>query len=204
VGLLAAANRAEPVFGVDAAGSIGSVGWHGEATVTLPPDEDPFVRAVLGANRAWDLGLSASGEVYVQTFGAADPTGYLEVYTSDRYARGEIWAAGRTYAALSVGYEIDPLVRVSAFSIVNLADPSAMLGPALTWSAADNAELGAGAFVGLGRRPEDVRIGVDDVYDEEGEYAIDHLWDDILAHADVGSEFGMVPTVAYVQVKLYF
>lgn len=204
LGLFAALDRAEPVLGLDAKGSLGRVGWHGEATLTLPPEQDPFVRAVIGADHAWDVGLSAMAEVYVQTLGADDPTGYLEVYASDRCARGQIWAAGRTYAAGSLAWEIDPLVRVGAFSVVNLADPSAMLGPSLSWSAAENAELTAGAFVGLGRRPGDVRIGVDDVYDDDGEFALDHLYDDILFHADVGSEFGLLPTVAYAQVKLYF
>ncbi|MFH1467561.1 MAG: hypothetical protein ABIO70_24460 [Pseudomonadota bacterium] len=206
VGLFAASNRAEPVCGVNAAGSIGTVGWHGEATVTLPEEEDPFVRAVLGADHAWDFGLSAMGEVYLQTFGAADSGGYLEVYASERFARGEVWAAGRWYAAGSLSYEIDPLVHASAFAVVNLADPSAMLGPSLSWSAAENAELAAGAFVGLGRRPRDITVGMDDLFDEHGDPITDEdlLMENLLDSADVGSEFGMVPTVGYVEVKLYF
>jgi len=206
VGLFAAAHRAEPVLGLDARGSLGTTGWHGEATVTLPEAEDPFVRAVLGADHVWDIGLTAMGEVYLQTFGAADPGGYLEVYASERFARGEVWAAGRWYAAGSLSWEIDPLVHAGAFAVVNLADPSAMLGPSLSWSAAQNAEVAAGAFVGIGRRPADIPVRMEDLYGDDGEPITDEevLMERLLEGAEVGSEFGMVPTVGYVEVKLYF
>lgn len=212
VGILAAYNRSEPVFGVDAASSIGPVGLHGEATITLPNDdgEDPFVRAAMGANWVPLEDLSLMGELYLQSFGGADSSEYLAVYGSERFARGEVWAAGRYYGALTVSYQLTPLLSASAFSVVNLADPSAMIGPTLAWSAAENAELAVGAFFGAGERPHDVNLSLADLQNDDGSWITDEteyeqaLEQVLTERTDVGSEFGMIPTVAYAQIKLYF
>ncbi len=212
IGLLAAYNHAEPVFGINAAGSIGAVGWQGEGTLTLPADddEDPFVRASLGAFYSFYEGPSITAELYYQSFGGADATEYLTVYDSARFARGEVWAAGRYYGALSVSYELTPLVNIATFGVVNLADPSAMIGPSVVWSAAQNCDLVAGAFFGAGERPHDVEIFAEDFQDEDGTWIVDEqeleaIYEDVLAErTDLGSEFGMIPAVAYVQMKMYF
>jgi hypothetical protein len=206
LGVFAAYNRAEPVFGLDFASSIGAVGVQGEGTVTLPgEDEAPFVRASVGASWVPLEDLSLMGEVYWQSFGGADSTEYLAVYASDRFARGEVWAAGRYYAALTAGYQLTPLVGLSAFSVVNLADPSAMIGPSLSWSVADNAVFAMGAFFGAGERPHDVEFTMEDLdgVSTEEEYAA-ALEEILMERTDVGSEFGMIPSVGYAQIKLYF
>jgi hypothetical protein len=208
VGLFAAYNRAEPVFGLDMASSIGPVGLHGEGTVTLPPEdtgEDPFLRAAFGANWMPLEDLSIMAELYWQSVGGADSGEYLGVYGSERFARGELWAAGRYYAALTAGYQLTPLVGVSAFSVVNLSDPSAMIGPSLSWSVAENAELAMGAFFGAGERPHDVALTMDDVAGVTTEDEYEAVLEEImLERTDVGSEFGMIPSVGYAQIKLYF
>ncbi len=210
LGLLVASNHAEPVFGLDAAGSMGPVGWNSGVTLTLPGDEDPFVRAVVGAMYILPLDITWMGELYLQTFGATEASDYLAVYDSARFARGELWAAGRYYAASSLAREINPLVTGSVFAVVNLGDPSAMIGPALSWSAAHNAELAAGAFFGAGQRPHDVEIHAQDLQREDGTWITDEAEAELimeqlmLDRVDTGSEFGMIPAVAYVQIKLYF
>ncbi len=220
LGAMAALNRAEPVFGVDVASSIGAVGIQGEVTYTWSEAratlsgsdegddssvEDNFVRASLGANWVPLEDLSLMGELYWQSFGGADSSEYLSVYGSERFARGEVWAAGRYYAALTASYQITPLVGASAFAVVNLSDPSAMIGPSLSWSVAQNAELGVGAFFGAGERPHDVSLTMDDVSGVTDEDEYEQLLEDLLLErTDVGSEFGMIPTVAFAQIKLYF
>jgi hypothetical protein len=205
IGGLVAMNRGEPVFGLNLASSIGAVGIQGEATLTLPQDEDAFGRASLGASWMPLEDLSLMGELYWQSFGGADSSEYLGVYSSERFARGEVWAAGRYYAALTAGYQLTPLVGISAFGVVNLADPSAMIGPSLSWSAAQNAELSVGAFFGAGERPHDIELTMDDVAGVTDEAEYEQVLEDILLErTDVGSEFGMIPTVAFAQIKLYF
>lgn len=178
IGLFTAAVHDDMVLGLDTAGSIGAFGVRGEATLTYPAGGgSPFVRAVVGADRKLDMGLTLSGELYLQTLGALEPSGYLAIATSARAARGEIWAFGRYYAALSADYEVSAIVHVSAFAVANLHDPSALCGLGLTWSVGDNTEIDAGAYVGAGARPDGL---------------------------DLKSEFGLVPTAGYAIMKSYF
>lgn len=147
--------RADEVVGLSVSGSVGAIGLHGDGSLTLPDgEEDPFVRAVAGLSLMPEPKSTVMGEVYLQTLGSADPADYFALYTSPRWLRGELWAVGRAYAAVSYGRELSPLVSGSLAVIGNLEDPSAMVAPGLRVSISDEAELSAGAYVGLGARPE--------------------------------------------------
>ena len=80
-------------------------------------------------------------------------------------------------AFFAADWEVHPLLHLIAQGQWNLADPSAQVGPALTFSLTDEAQLDAGAYFGLG-------AGLD----EDG----------------VQSEFGSVPDTYYVAAKIYF
>ncbi len=205
VGLFAGRVHGDAVLGADASSAIGPVGVRAEGTVTWPADddEDPFVRAVVGADHSTAWGLSLMAEVYYQSVGRSDPDDYLEMATSERFTRGELWALGQWYAALNASYELTPLVILSLAAVANLGDPSLLLAPGLAWSIAGNADLSVGAYVGVGERPGDV-----DPDDPE-------LWgpkvplnppteEDILAAIPVRSEFGLTPSMVFVQVSAYF
>ncbi len=114
------------MLGVDTSGEVLGVGVRGEGTVTFSRGEDPFARIALGADKRFDFGLSLMGELYWQSNGAAKAADYLVVATDARHRRGELWAMGRYYAALSASYELLPIVTIGLFSVVNLADPSAL------------------------------------------------------------------------------
>lgn len=194
--------RAEPVFGVGTASSIGPVGLHAEATVTVPAEGDVFVRAVAGGDWRPTETTTTMLEVYGQSFGATDPADYLDALASDRVARGELWEAGQLYASLAGVQEITPLVHANLAIIANLRDPSALLSLGAGWSVADNAELAFGGYVGLGEAPDIVDL----------EFAIDPetLTPGLIPPTDadlaesVNSEFGLYPAMAYVQVRTYF
>jgi len=170
--------RADEVFGVSIASGVGPVGLHGDASFTLPADpetEDPFVRAVVGADTQLTSTTSVGAEVYVQTLGATDPADYLAVALDDRHRRGELWALGRTYAALSAGQEIVPTLQSSLALLANLEDPSLLVVPGLAWSAAENVDVSGGAWIGVGERPD--------------------------GH-DVQSEFGILPVSLYLRIAV--
>lgn len=176
----------DEVFGLGAASSVGPVGLHGEATLTLPDDDaDPFVRAVAGADYRPTGTTSLSGELYAQSWGQSDPDDYLLAYLDPRVARGELWAVGQVYAAVAVGQELTPLVQSSLAVIANLGDPSALVAPSLSWSVANNASLSAGAYLGLGPRPELAVLNG-------------------IAIPDLQSEFGAVPVTVFVSMGSYF
>ena len=82
-------------------------------TATSPPaGESPFLRAAVGVERSFESSLRLSAEAYVQTNGATDSAGMLAFSQNERVLRGELWALGRTYGALSASYELDPLATI--------------------------------------------------------------------------------------------
>ncbi len=199
---LAAVVRGDLVAGAGFVSAIGPVGVHGEVTGTLPAEDavedDPFVRAVLGADGRPTGTTTVSGEVYLQTLGATDPRDYLAFAQGPRFARGELWTMGRTYAALSVAQELTPLVSGSAALIGNLEDPSALLAPGLSISAADDVTVSLGGFVALGARPDPVPLGFDPTT-----FAITPPTTRALARS-VNSEFGLYGSTVYLSTRSWF
>ncbi len=193
IGLLAYA-RSEPVVGVGFTGSIGPAGAHGEATLTVPAEDaeedEPFVRALVGGDWRPTPTTTLSAEVYVQTFGASDPSGYLDILAGPRVARGEVWTVGRWYAAVMASQEITPIVDASVAVIGNLEDPSTIIAPGVGWSVADEAVVAVGAYGGVGARPDTISL-------------TESLDPDLLANS-INSEFGLYPIAAYVQMSAYF
>ena len=193
LGLFGGLVREDRVAGFSISGGIRAVAVHAEATGTLPQDEDedPFVRAVVGAMAFPGTGrLVLSGEAYVQTNGAIQPEDYLDQYAGDRYATGELWLAGRSSVAASAAYELHPLLNGNLAVIANVEDPSALLAPSLVWNVSDEVTASASGFVGLGDRPDAVE-------------PLDLLEPDFDAGAPVNSEFGLVPRALFVSMAAY-
>lgn len=185
LGLFVGAIQGDGVFGATVISAIGPVGLHGDVAVTLPADgeaEDPFVRAVIGADGLPHWRLSIAGEVYVQTLGSTDPADLITTLQTERYSRAELWLGGVAYAGLSASLEITPLLNLGAAGFVNLTDPSLLVAPSISWSVAENATVAAGGYLGVGERPgpvSDPGLGI-------------------------RSEFGLYPGVLFIQVRTYF
>lgn len=189
VGLFAGAIQGDAVFGVTVISAIGAVGVNGDVAVTLPRDsdaEDPFVRAVVGANALPHWRLAVAGEIYVQTLGSTDPNDLLETLQKDRYVRGEVWLGGVAYAGLSANLEVTPLVHVGAAAFMNLTDPSLLVAPSVSWSVSENAAVSAGGYIGVGERPGDLDLTV------------------VPPTVPINSEFGLYPGVVFMQIRTYF
>ncbi len=150
--------RGEPVFGVGFISAIGPVGIHGDATLTLPPEEaledDPFVRAVVGADWRPTPTTTLTAEAYYQGFGSNDPDDFLALLLGPRFTRGEVWQLGLWYASVAVAQEITPLVNLNVGLVGNLGDPSLLVTSGVAWSVASNATLSAGLFAGVGPSPD--------------------------------------------------
>ena len=207
VGLFAGDVHGDVVVGASTTSSIGPVGVHGDAAVTFPgalggESEEPFLRAVVGADGRPTGTTTLTGEAYLQTFGAADPSGYLDELSGDRFLRGEVWALGRVYGAVAVSQELTPLIHVSGSVIVNVLDPSALVALGGSWSVADEADVVFGGYVPVGARPDEVplSLGIDPT---TGAPTLIAPSTDALADS-VRSEFGLYPAVAHVQVRVYF
>jgi hypothetical protein len=184
VTILLGAIHGDLVAGAGVDGSVGPVRVYGDAAVTVPTTEErPFVRAVVGASHQASERVFLAGEVYVQTLGTSDPEALLPTLQGPRYARGELWLAGVAYAGLAASVEITPLLRGSVGAFVNLGDPSALLAPSLVWSVADDAEVLAGAFAGVGARPASPALP---------------------PGFGIRSEFGLYPVVAFTSLRVWF
>lgn len=215
LGAFAGLVRSDVVLGLSAGGSAGPVGLYADATLTLPDnpsastdqsgetgapqiDEDPFVRAVVGANAQVAENTGVAAEVYLQSNGETDPADYRAAYSDARHRNGELWLAGRAYAGLSVNQELWPLLSVSLFTIVNIEDPSALLGPSLAWSVSDDVTASLGAYAGLGE-------GMDPYQVEDWADADQAL--SALIQASIkpqASEFGDMPLAAFASLQAFF
>lgn len=192
----------EPVVGVGVVSAAGPVGLHGDAALTLPDGADPFVRAVAGADWRPTEKTTLMGEVYVQTFGAPSPEGYLDALDAPRFQRGEVWQLGQIYASATAAQEITPLVSANLSVIANLRDPSALVALGGAWSVADDAVVGFGAYLGAGARPDTVDLDL--VVDPQTLTPSLRPPDDAALAASVNSEFGLYPAVGFLQVRTYF
>lgn len=205
--LLLAYKHSDLVVGLSTQGSVGPVGVHADLAVTAPiPNEegegdreDPFARVVVGADVRTDFGLTAMAELYGQTLGTKEPADYLSVALSDRFSRGDVWTMGHLYLALTLAQEILPILSVSMFAVMNVLDPSVLLGPSLSWSVAQNADFVVGGFLAVGKRPEELTIL--DLLNPDG---TPMSAEEAALVIEPGSEFGLAGHQAYAQLKLYF
>ena len=198
--LMAGEVYGEHVIGLGMASSIGAVGLHGDVTLTIPDAEDSFIRAVIGTDWRPTATTTLSAEAYLQTLGETNPDEYMVLALSDRFARGELQQLGRTYVGAMVQQEITPLTHGGLAVYANLEDSSALLSPSIAVSISDNADLSAGAFIGMGDRPSDVNP-----LDLVDPATFQPLPDDEAARRlGVNSEFGLVAPTFFVQMKSAF
>ncbi len=200
IGLFGALAHDDRVGGLSLAGSAGPVSLHADASLTLPSvqAEDPFVRAVVGAQGTVTPTTQIMGEVYIQTNGVTDSSDYLDQVGGPRYGRAELWLVGRTYAALSVSQEIQPMLSASLFAMANVEDGSALLGPGLAWNVSDNVTTSVGGYLGVGQRPVDYQV---EDYDDPLS-AINELGE--VAEDPWRSEMGTVPTTVFASMQAWF
>ncbi len=138
-------------------------------------------RVAVGADRSFTVGgrtLYLVAEYQRDGFGAARPEELPAVLFSAPAARAELQVYGRDVAAGQASYQVHPLLSVEMLTLWNLDDGSALLAPAIGYSAGSNVAFRAGLFAGRGRA--------------------------LLAGGTPGSEYGAVPTAVYVSLTAFF
>lgn len=201
VGLFLAEARGDLVTGVDIATDAFGVGLRGEATATFPDNETEgaFIRAVVGADVILPYNASLLGEVYVQTLGADDPADYLAFTSGERFSRGELSLAGRLYGAAAFSWELSPILRPGISALINLEDGSVSVSPTVSWSVADEVSVAFGAQVSTGERPRDIAPA--DLVNPDGTPKTEA---EIAGLFVPESEFGLYPSVVFLQMSAYF
>ncbi len=139
------------------------------------------IRFAAGADRSFAVAgrtLYLVAEYQRDGFGAARAEDLPAVLFSAPAARGELQVYGRDVAAAQVSYQVHPLLSVELLTLWNLDDGSALVTPALGYSAGSNLAFRAGLFAGGGRA--------------------------LLAGGAPGSEYGAVPTAGYASLTAFF
>ena len=191
------------VVGLSLAGTVGEVSIYGDAAFTwrarsgalaladqVRRVDDTFTRATLGGS--WSWAAAGGGSVTFETAwlgdGASDPDAYLVSATDPRVTQGERWLLGQAYTSLVLTQALSPLVNASLSVITNLVDPSALVGPTLSWSVSDEVSVNLGGYAGagLGLMP-DSTSGTTSV-----------------PTPDLQSEFGALQWVTFAMMSAYY
>lgn len=138
--------REDVVLGGDFAGYVGNAGLRGEAALTFADGGRRYLRAILNADYSFPGGYYALAELYFNGSGTSDKA----AYDFAALLRGAGFNVARHYGATSVARAITPLLGASFYSLANFDDRSALVGPALTYSLAEDLELSLAAYFFLG------------------------------------------------------
>ncbi len=162
------------IAGLAASAAVLDAEVHGELAAFVLPDpwrwggtfgnDRVVMKAVLGASYQFAVGdgLRVALEYHYNGFGLSFPVSALEVATDDafrlRLARGDLQILSRHLAAASVGYTFGLTLTGSLAVMVDPADGSGVVAPALNWDLADNVSLVGTGYAGWGKLPEGLTL----------------------------------------------
>ncbi len=171
IGLTAMKHRKNMLYGVDIARTIGGAGVWAEASwhdveraeldlsgfVSIPENlrwiaskkKTEFGRISGGADYSFGGELYTSLEAHFNGAGYAE-TDVLGMQLNPAFLVGIVSNTGRLYLAPMASYQITPLLTGTLQAYWNLDDMSSALVPMLEFSAAQNVNIGAGAYIGVG------------------------------------------------------
>ncbi len=139
--------RRDWVVGGDFAGYLGDAGLRGEAAVTFPEFESPYLRFTVALDRSFANDYYGFLEYYFNGLGTTDK----DEYDFFEALRTGLFNVARDYLAVAVVKSVTPLLGASVYGLVNIDDGSALLGPSLTYSLGDNSELGLATYFFVGK-----------------------------------------------------
>ena len=166
---------------VAAAGALGAWAIRGETVLRALGGETKF-RGTVGLDRLFQLRGKDTYllvEYQYDQLGAAGPDEYLDVVSSDPFARGELQVIGRDETVLQASVQVHPLWSVSGLWLCNLNDRSVLLSPTVAYSLSNEASIAAGVLVGIGD-------------------------DEVTAARPLPSEYGLASVTAYLSASWFF
>lgn len=172
----------KPAVGLGVTGGLGSVAVRAEAEFRERDDGAFVVRTAGGIDTRVTLAdrdLYVIAEYQHDGLGAANSRDLATLLRSPAFARGELQVVGANVFALQGSYHVHPLVGLSLLTLLNGNDPSALLSPGVSVSVSDEASARAGLFMGVGS-------------------------DGILEDGVPTSEFGLVPTIFFASLSVFF
>ncbi|MCK5058243.1 MAG: hypothetical protein KAT34_16440 [Candidatus Aminicenantes bacterium] len=194
IALLLMGFRENLLLGFDLSRSIGGAGSRFETAYVKPGyfnkeekgKEEDYVRASVGLDYNFSGKIYSFIEYHFNSAGKSQPEDYGDFFRSTAFLEGTAYLMGRHYLNVGLTYQVSPLIPFTGMVIYNLSDGSFSMSPSLEYNIAENIYLSAGAYLGLGKRPEIVPITIDPV--------------GTILH----SEFGAYPHMFFAAFRIYF
>jgi len=161
--------------------SVGASALRAEVVMRRDSSGALVLRGTVGLDRRITLaGRDLYGVIEYQHdgFGAARASELPAVALSQPAQRAELQVLGRDEAAAQLTYQLHPLVGLELLALWNLRDGSGLVAPAATLSLSDEISARGGLFLGVGPAGP--------------------------TPAQPGSEYGPLPTGAYLAVSAFF
>ena len=148
--------REQLLFGIDVARGIGSVGaWiEGARVFSMGRDASDYFRVSTGMDYSFGGETYGFIEYHFNGAGVRDPEDYLVNLNRPTYRDAAVYLMGAHYFALGTTHQITPLVALSGQFLANVTDSSFFFSPAIEYNIEQDFYLSAGAFVGIGDRPQ--------------------------------------------------
>lgn len=148
--------REQLLVGIDVARGIGSVGaWiEGARVFTMRRDASDYFRVSTGMDYSFGGETYGFIEYHFNGAGVRDPEDYIVNLSRPTYRDAAVYLMGAHYFAFGITHQLTPLVASSGQFLANVTDPSFFFAPAIEYNIAQDFYLSAGAFVGIGDRPQ--------------------------------------------------
>jgi len=148
--------REQLLVGIDVARGIGSVGaWiEGARVFTMGRDASDYFRVSTGMDYSFGGETYGFIEYHFNGAGVRDHEDYLVNLDRPAYRDAAVYLMGTYYFALGATHQLTPLVASSGQFLANITDSSFFFSPAVEYNIAQDFYLSAGAFIGIGDRPQ--------------------------------------------------
>ena len=146
--------------------------------------DNNYMRASLGCDYSFGDRTYGFVEYSYNQAGSVNSDDYMNLLTETAYTEGSVYLLGEHYLIPGLSYQITPLMIYNGQLLTNLNDPSVYFYSMVEYNFADNIYLSAGAFVGIGEKPELITQPV--------------------ISARLNSEFGTYPDIYFTSFNIYF
>lgn len=151
-----------------------------------PEKQNPYFRASLGLDFNFRGGFYTFLEYHYSSAGESRAEDYLNILDTTAFKDGSVYLLGKHYLGLGITKQITALITATGFLLANLSDGSFSLSPQMEYNIAENIFIAAGAYIGIGKKPEYVLGPLEET--------------PTLLH----SEFGVYPDMIYTSFRFYF
>ncbi len=145
---------------------------------------DDYLRASLGCDYSFGDKTYGFIEYSYNQAGSGNSSDYASLLGETAYTDGAVYLLGEHYLIPGLSYQITPLLIYNGQLLANLNDPSTYFYSLLEYNFTDNVYLSAGAFIGIGKKPE--------------------LVFQPTPLAKMNSEFGTYPDIYFTSFNIYF